>query len=325
MSDYEIQQRPRRLRMNATLRRMLEQVRLSCDDFVYPLFVKEGIKEDVAVVSMPGVFQRTLKSCVAEAKDAYKAGVPAIMLFGIPDKKDSKASGAYANDGIVQKAVSEIKAACPDLLVMTDVCLCEYMDHGHCGLVSKSGEILNDASLELLAQTALSHAQAGSDLVAPSDMMDFRVGAIRQMLDENGFTHIPIMSYAVKYASAFYGPFRDVAESAPKMGDRKSYQMNFSMTKEAIKEALLDESEGADIIMVKPAMAYLDIMRELRDVCSVPLAAYHVSGEYSMIKAASAQGWVDEMAVVKESFTAIKRAGAKIIITYFAKDFIQSL
>ncbi|MBX7147654.1 porphobilinogen synthase [bacterium] len=313
--------RPRRLRSSPILRDMLADVIIEPKNLIQPLFVKEGLKSSQPVKSMPGIFQHTLADVVKEAKSLSKAGIQSVILFGIPQKKDKKASGAHSHTGIVQKAIAEIKNACPNLFIISDVCLCEYMEHGHCGVINSKGDVENDISVSLLADTALSHVKAGADMVAPSDMMDGRVGAIRSRLDAEGFQNIPIMSYAVKYASSFYGPFRDAAESAPSHGDRKSYQMDYRRSHEALTEAWLDVDEGADIIMVKPAMAYLDIVAQLKAEIPLPLAAYQVSGEYAMIKAAAKQGWIDEKAVVLESLTAIKRAGASLIISYFAKDF----
>lgn len=325
-------ERPRRLRQNPILRKMLQDVQVMPEHLVYPLFVKEGVAEKIPIPAMPGQFQWSLNELVAEARDCWEKGVRAIILFGIPQHKDEKASSAYALDGIVQQALRAIKKTCPDLLVITDVCLCAYMDHGHCGVLRQSTadsrlstavNIDNDASLELLAKTAVSHALAGADMVAPSDMMDGRVGAIRGALDESGFNFIPIMSYAVKYASNFYSPFRDAAESKPKFGDRKTYQMDFARAQDAVREALLDEKEGADILLVKPALPYLDILKTLAAKTTLPLAAYQVSGEYSMICAAAEKGWIDREQVILESLTAIKRAGAQLIITYFAKESMQ--
>jgi porphobilinogen synthase len=273
---------------------------------------------------MPGVFHLSVDSLVKEAEEVRDLGIPSILLFGIPEKKDEVGSGAYGKDGIVQRAVRELKKNVSDLLVVTDVCMCEYTSHGHCGVI-KDGDVDNDSTLDLLARTALSHAEAGADMVAPSDMMDGRVGAIRERLDENGFSHIPIMSYAAKYASSFYGPFRDAAHSAPQFGDRRSYQMDPANKREAIREISLDVEEGADIIMVKPALAYLDVIRWARKEFDLPLAAYNVSGEYSMIKAAAEKGWLDGDRVMMEVLTSIKRAGADIIITYFAKEAVKEL
>lgn len=301
---------------------MVRETRLAPDQLILPLFVKEGATAPIR--SMPGHFQLSLGDLVKEAKESFKLGVPAVILFGIPKKKDETASEAYAKNGIVQKAVRTLKEKIPELVIITDLCLCEYMSHGHCGVV-RGKKIDNDSSLELLAQTALSHVEAGADLVAPSDMMDGRVRAIRRILDKNSFSHIPIMSYAVKYASAFYGPFREAAGSAPKFGNRKSYQMDPANSREAIREAKLDIKEGADIITVKPALPYLDIIQVVRAEINVPVAAYQVSGEFAMIKAAAQKNWLGEKSVVMESLTAIRRAGADLIITYFAKEAAKLL
>lgn len=314
--------RPRRLRSREPIRRMVRETRLSVEQLISPIFVKEG--KGGPVRSMPGVAQLPVDQAVKEAREVHKLGVPAVLLFGIPAKKDEEASGAYDADGIVQRAVKAIKDKVPDLVVVTDVCLCEYMSHGHCGMV-ENGKILNDLSLELLTRTAVSHAEAGADIVAPSDMMDGRVAAIRKGLDESGFAETSILSYAVKYASAFYGPFRDAAESAPKFGDRRTYQMDPANVREAIREARLDEKEGADILMVKPALAYLDVIAKVREASNLPVAAYNVSGEYSMIKAAASKGWIDEKAVLMETLLAIRRAGADLIVTYFAKEAAKLL
>ena len=316
--------RPRRLRQSPALRRLVSETHLSIAQLVLPLFVRPGKKLRRPVAAMPGVFQMSPDEILREATAAYALGVPAVLLFGIPDKKDAKASGAYATNGIVQQTVRLLKKELPELLVITDVCLCEYMEHGHCGVV-KGGKILNDPSLALLARTAASHAEAGADIVAPSDMMDGRVRAIRAALDERGFTETPIMSYAAKFASAFYGPFREVAESAPQFGDRRSYQMDTANANEALREVALDIQEGADIVMVKPALAYLDILHRIKTEFGYPTAAYAVSGEYSMIKAAAAQGWIDERAVTLESLLAMRRAGADILITYAAMDVARWL
>jgi len=316
--------RPRRLRRDEIVRRMVRETSLSANDFMYPLFVVSGSTVRQPVASMPGVFQLSIDELVEEATEVRDLGIPSILLFGIPEAKDEIGSGAYAQDGIVQQAVRELKDKVSDLLVVTDVCMCEYTSHGHCGVI-KDGDVDNDATLDLLAQTALSHAEAGADMVAPSDMMDGRVGAIRERLDENGLFHIPIMAYAAKYASSFYGPFRDAARSTPQFGDRRSYQMDPANSKEAIREISLDIEEGADIIMVKPALAYLDVIRLASEEFDAPLAAYNVSGEYSMIKAAAEKGWLDGQRVMMEVLTSIKRAGADIIITYFAKDAVREL
>jgi porphobilinogen synthase len=305
------------------MRALVRETRLSADQLVLPLFARSGRKERRPIAAMPGVFQLSVDELVKEATRAYKAGVPAVLLFGIPDKKDDKASGAYAANGIVQQAVKSLRKELPELLIITDVCLCEYMAHGHCGVVERHGSgarILNDPTLKLLARTAASHVEAGADMVAPSDMMDGRVRAIRQELDRLGFTETPIMSYAAKFASAYYGPFREAAESAPKFGDRRSYQMDAGNALEALREVALDIEEGADIVMVKPALAYLDIMHRVKTEFGYPTAAYAVSAEYSMIKAAAAQGWIDERGVTLESLLAMRRAGADILITYAATD-----
>jgi porphobilinogen synthase len=315
--------RPRRLRASAALRRLVSETQLHAGQLVLPLFVRGGRKLRRPIQAMPGVFQLSPDEILREATQAHALGVPGILLFGIPDKKDAQATGAYARNGIVQQTVRLLKKELPGLLVITDVCLCEYMEHGHCGIVhqSKTGaKILNDPTLKLLAQTAASHADAGADIIAPSDMMDGRVRAIRARLDADGFTETPIMSYAAKFASAFYGPFREVAESAPKFGDRRSYQMDAGNAAEALREVALDIQEGADIVMVKPALAYLDILHRVKTEFGYPTAAYAVSGEYAMIKAAAANGWIDERAVTLESLLAMRRAGADIIITYAAVD-----
>jgi porphobilinogen synthase len=311
--------RPRRLRRNESFRRMIRETTLSVDNLIYPLFVVPGQGVRHPIVSMPGVFQLSVDELIKEAREVQAARIPAIILFGIPDKKDDRASGAYAAEGIIQRAIKTLKDKVPDLMVIGDVCLCEYMSHGHCGLI-RQGEVDNDATLELLARTALSQVKAGADMVAPSDMMDGRVAEIRQALDENGFEHIPIMAYSAKYASAFYGPFREAAESAPQFGDRKSYQMDPSNVREAIREASLDMEEGADILMVKPALAYLDVIAKVREEFDLPVAAYNVSGEYAMVKAAALQGWLDEEKVMMEMLIGIRRAGADLILTYFAKQ-----
>jgi porphobilinogen synthase len=316
--------RPRRLRQNDGFRRMIRETRLSTDDLILPLFAIDGKGIKNPIDSMPGHFQLSIDNLINTSKKAYELGIPAIMLFGIPDKKDPLATRAYAKDGIVQKATSALKDKLPDLNVITDVCLCQYTDHGHCGFVD--GHIIdNDATLDLLARTALSHAKAGADMVAPSDMMDGRVAEIRNILDENDLSNIPIMSYAAKYCSAFYGPFRDAADSAPKFGDRRTYQMDPANALEAIREVSMDIEEGADIIMVKPALPYLDIVCRVREEIDLPLAAYNVSGEYAMIKAADKMGWIDGKKVMMESLTAIKRAGADMILTYFAIEAAEEL
>lgn len=314
------QNRLRRLRRTATWRRMLRETVLSANDFVYPMFVVHGDNISNPVASMPGVAQLSVDRLVQEASEVYDLGVPAVILFGLPKRKDAKGSEGYDSEGIVARAIRAIKSEVPDLLVWADVCLCEYTDHGHCGLVTASGEVDNDATLPLLARAALVFAQAGADAVAPSDMMDGRVGVIRQRLDDNNFTHIPIVSYAAKYASAYYGPFRDAADSAPAFGDRRGYQMDPANSDEALREVELDLEEGADIVMVKPAGPYLDVLWRVKEAFGAPTAAYQVSGEYALIKAAGEKGWVDERRTVLESLTGIKRAGADMILTYFAKD-----
>ena len=316
--------RPRRLRKNENFRRLVRETIVSIGNLVYPLFVVggKGVKKPIA--SMPGQFQMSVDNIVKEAREAQELKIPALLLFGIPDKKDEKASGAYAKDGIIQQALKSVKEAVPEMLVITDVCLCEYTSHGHCGIV-EDGRVLNDATLELLAKTALSQAQAGADMVAPSSMMDGQVAAIREALDENALEDIPIMAYCAKYASSFYGPFREAAESAPRFGDRRAYQMDPANADEAIREISLDVAEGADIIMVKPALPYLDIIYRAKQEFDLPLAAYNVSGEYSVIKAAAQAGWLDEEKTMFETLTAIKRAGADIIITYWAKDAARLL
>jgi len=317
--------RPRRLRQSAALRRLVSETQLNTAQLVLPLFVRAGSKLRKSIAAMPGVFQLSLDELVRETARAHSLGVPAVLLFGIPEKKDSGASGAYARNGIVQQAVRRLKQELPDLLIITDVCLCEYMSHGHCGIVQggKQGvKILNDPTLKLLARTALSHAEAGADIVAPSDMMDGRVRAIRAALDGAGFADTPIMSYAAKFASAFYGPFREAAESAPRFGDRRSYQMDSANANEALREVALDIQEGADIVIVKPALAYLDILHRVKTTFGYPTAGYAVSGEFSMIKAAAAKGWINERAATLESLLAMRRAGADILITYSAADVV---
>jgi porphobilinogen synthase len=311
--------RPRRLRANATLRRMVSETHLSPDDFIYPLFVTHGEGVRNPIDSMPGIAQLSVDEAVKETGEAVALGIPSVILFGIPAEKDPIGEENFADDGIIQQATRALKVEYPDLIVITDVCLCEYTDHGHCGIV-EGDEILNDPTLEVLQRVAVSHAEAGADIVAPSGMMDGMVAAIRTALDGAGFTNLSILSYAVKYASAFYGPFRDAAEGAPKFGDRKSHQMNPANVREALREVELDLAEGADMIMVKPALPYLDIIRQTREQCEVPVSAYNVSGEYAMLKAAAANGWLDERAAVLELLTSIKRAGADLIVTYHAKD-----
>lgn len=316
--------RPRRLRKNENFRRMVRETSLSVDDMVYPLFVTEGKGVKKPINSMPGNFQMSIDYLVKEVEKTKELGIPAVLLFGIPDKKDEVASGAFARDGVVQRAVRKIKEKSPDILVITDVCLCEYTSHGHCGMMEK-GDVNNDSTLDVLAETALSHAKAGADMVAPSAMMDGQIGAIREALDEAGYETLPIMAYAAKYASCFYGPFREAAESAPQYGDRKSYQMDPANGDEALREMTLDVEEGADIIMVKPALPYLDIIRRAKEEFDLPVAAYNVSGEYSMIKAAANLGWLDGEKAMMESLISIKRAGADIIITYFAQEAAKAL
>ena len=311
--------RPRRMRQNEALRSLIRETILVPQQMIFPIFVMPGKGKREEISSMPGIYRVSVDQLGKEAEDCRSAGVRSVILFGLPEKKDPMGSGAHAKDGIVQRAIRELKNKMPDLTVVTDVCLCEYTDHGHCGcLVGENVD--NDTTLELLARTALSHAQAGADMVAPSDMMDGRVSEIRSVLDENDFHMLPIMSYAVKYASSFYGPFRDAADCSPQFGDRRSYQMDPANSREALREATLDVEEGADILMVKPAVAYLDIIRRLYDEFDLPIAAYHVSGEYAMIKAAAEKGWIDGERVMAETLLSIRRAGADIIITYFAKE-----
>lgn len=317
-------QRPRRLRKNATIRRMVRETSLSPDDFIYPLFIKYGKNVRKEIKSMPGCYHESVDMAVRHAKEVHSLGIPAVILFGIPEHKDETGSGAFDPHGVVQKAIRAIKNKSPELYVITDVCMCEYTSHGHCGIV-KDGDVLNDPTLELLAKEAVSHAKAGADMVAPSDMMDNRVEAIRIALDEEGFPEIPVMSYAAKYASAFYGPFREAAESTPQFGDRRTYQMDPANRREALKEVALDIDEGADIVMVKPAMTYLDIISDVKESFDVPVAAYNVSGEYSCIKAAAKLGWIDEERAMMELLTSIKRAGADVILTYFAKEAAKLL
>ena len=316
--------RPRRLRQNSAFRALIRETHLTPDQFVYPLFIMPGKNRREEIPSMPGVFRLTVDQLANEARECLQLGVRSVILFGLPEKKDGVGSGAHARNGIIQTAIKELKNKVPELLVITDVCLCEYTDHGHCGCLINN-IVDNDATLEILAKTALSHAEAGADMVAPSDMMDGRVAEIRAVLDENNHASVPIMSYAVKYASAFYGPFRDAADCAPQFGDRKSYQMDPANSREALREATLDVDEGADILIVKPAVAYLDIVSRLREEFDLPIAAYHVSGEFAMIKAAAAKGWIDGGRVMEETLLSIKRAGADIIITYFAKDMAKVL
>ena len=316
--------RPRRLRRTETIRRMVRETRLSPDDLILPMFVCPGRGVKKAVASMPGVAQMSVDNIVAEARETWAAGVPAVILFGIPERKDANGSEAWNDNGEVQRAIREIKERVPGMAVITDVCMCEYTDHGHCGVVL-GNDVDNDATLELLSREALSHARAGADMIAPSDMMDGRVGAIRRTLDENGFMHIPIMAYSAKFASAFYGPFREAAESAPQFGDRRSYQMDPPNGDEAMREIALDLAEGADIVMVKPALPYLDLIYRAKHEFRVPVAAYNVSGEYSMLRAAGLNGWLDEERAVMEVLTSIKRAGADLILSYFATDAAKRL
>jgi porphobilinogen synthase len=316
--------RPRRLRRSDALRSLVRETRLTRDDFVLPLFVCPGTGVRREISSMPGVYNLSIDETTNEVSAAYDAGVRSIILFGLPESKDELASGAYAEDGIVQRAIRAIRNSTPGVLIMADTCLCEYTSHGHCGVV-RGQEVLNDESLELLARTAVSQAAAGADLVAPSAMMDGQVGAIREALDDAGFTDTAIMSYAVKYASGFYGPFREAAQSTPGFGDRRAYQMDPPNAREAMREADLDAAEGADILLVKPATIYLDVLRMVRERFDLPTAAYHVSGEYALIKAAAQKGWIDEQRVMLETLTSIKRAGADIILTYFAREAIRAL
>jgi len=317
MSSYPLL-RMRRLRQNEALRSMVRETEVNVKDFIYPLFVihGQGVKNEIS--SLPGIYQHSVDQVLYEVEAAAQAGVPAVLLFGIPETKDAQGSAGWNPQGEVQQATRAIKARFPELLVITDVCMCEYTDHGHCGWIDEKGQVDNDRSLELLGREALSHVEAGADIVAPSDMMDGRIGYIRELLDSNGYGQTPIMAYAAKYASGFYGPFREAAGSTPQFGDRKAYQMDPANSDEALREVKLDLQEGADIVMVKPAMPYLDIIRRVKDSFQVPLAAYQVSGEYAMLKAASANGWLDEPRVALESLTAIKRAGADMIITYYA-------
>ena len=314
--------RPRRLRRNPALRSLVRETRLTPDDFVLPLFAcpGDGVRREIS--SMPGVFNLSVDEIAKEAAAAYDSGVRSVILFGLPESKDEIASGAYAEDGIVQRAIRAIRRSAPELIIIADTCLCEYTSHGHCGVV-RGGDVLNDESLELLARTAVSQTAAGADIVAPSAMMDGQVGAIREALDDAGLENTAIMSYAVKYASGFYGPFREAAQSAPEFGDRRAYQMDPPNAREAMREAELDYSEGADILMVKPATVYLDVLKMVRDRFDLPLAAYHVSGEYALIKAAAQKGWIDEERVMMETLTSIKRAGADIILTYYAREAIR--
>ncbi len=316
--------RMRRTRQNEKLRGLVRETHLNVEQLIYPLFIAEGLKEPNEVASMPGIMQWPLEQLGREVERVAGLGIPAVLLFGLPEQKDEVGSEAYNPQGIIQQAIRRIKAATPDMLVITDVCLCEYTSHGHCGVI-KNGSVQNDESLTLLAQMALTHAEAGADIVAPSDMMDGRVGAIRHTLDEHGLSGTPIMAYSAKFASGFYGPFREAAGSAPQFGDRRAYQMDPANAREALREIDLDIAEGADIVMVKPAMAYMDVIRRVRDRCDLPIAAYNVSGEYAMIKAAAHNGWIDERRIVMEVLTGIRRAGADMIITYFAPDVARWL
>ena len=315
-------ERPRRLRRGERLRAMVRETRVTPEHLIYPLFVApgEGLRREIA--SLPGCFHLSVDEIAREAREVEALGIAGVILFGLPNAKDPLGSEGYADDGVVQQAVRAIRAECRELLVFTDVCLCEYTSHGHCGVI-EAHEVKNDPTLELLARMAVSHARAGAHVVAPSDMMDGRVGAIRQALDANGFAEIPILSYAVKYASAFYGPFREAADSAPQFGDRRGYQMDPANVREALREVRLDLEEGADMVMVKPALPYLDVLRAVREAVDVPVAAYNVSGEYAMVKAAAQRGWIDEERIVKETLTSIRRAGADAILTYHAKDFAR--
>jgi porphobilinogen synthase len=312
--------RMRRLRANAQIRRMVRETALDAGDLIYPLFVVPGTGVHEEISSMPGVFHLSIDNLQAEAAEILELGIPAVILFGIPESKDLAGSGAFAEDGIVQQAIRRLKEVAPELYVITDVCMCEYTSHGHCGAIDEGGCVINDVTLEMLAQTAVSHAEAGVDMVAPSDMMDGRVAAIRAALDAEGYSDVPIMAYSAKYASGYYGPFRDAADSAPAFGDRSGYQMDPANGDEAIREVELDIDEGADLVMVKPALAYMDIIRRVKDTFGMPTAAYNVSGEYAMVKAAAANGWIDEKRVVLETLTGFKRAGADLILTYHAKD-----
>lgn len=323
MADFP-KVRMRRMRQSEIIRGLVRETHLNIEQLIYPLFIAENIEDPREISSMPGIMQWPLKYVGQEAKRIAQLGIPAVLLFGIPSEKDEVGSQAYDSQGIIQQAIRRFKAGEPDLLVITDVCLCEYTNHGHCGVID-NGNVQNDESLELLARMVLSHVVAGADVVAPSDMMDGRVGAIRHALDEHGYSSTPIMAYSAKYASGFYGPFREAAGSAPQFGDRRSYQMDPANVREALREVELDIAEGADIVMVKPALAYLDVIRRVRDHCDLPIAAYNVSGEYAMIKAAAQQGWIDERRIVMEVLTGIRRAGADMIITYFAPEVAQWL
>jgi len=317
--------RGRRLRSQKTLRAMVAETSVQINDLIYPMFVIHGKDKCLPVASMPGVDQLSVDRLVNEVREVENLGIPAVLLFGIPETKDAVGSSSYKDNGVVQQAIKAIKDSCPDLIVITDVCLCEYTDHGHCGLPDKSGYVNNDATLEILARQALSHVRAGCDIVAPSDMMDGRIGYIRNSLDDNGYIKVPIMAYAAKFASSFYGPFRDAADSTPQYGDRKTYQMDYCNINEALREVAMDIEEGADMVMVKPALAYLDVIKAVKDKFAYPTVAYNVSGEYAMVKAAAEHGWIDEGKVTMEIMTAIKRAGADLIITYAAKDVARYL
>jgi porphobilinogen synthase len=317
--------RMRRLRKTGVLRDMVRETELAATQLVYPMFVELGIDSRTPIEAMPGIDRLSISHAVEEAGEAHSLGIPSVLLFGIPTDKDEHASGAYDEEGVVQLAVRAIKEAYPELVVITDVCLCEYTSHGHCGVVRPDGHVDNDLTLDLLARTAISHAAAGADIVAPSDMMDGRVGALRSQLDAEGYSETPIIAYSAKFASAFYGPFREAADSAPAFGDRRAYQMDPANGDEALREALLDVEEGADVLMVKPALPYLDVIRRVKDATLLPVAAYNVSGEYSMLKAAAAAGYLDERAAVLEALTGIRRAGADIVITYHAKDVARWL
>ncbi len=319
------QTRLRRLRATHALRGLVRETRLSPADFVYPMFVAHGVDRREPIATMPGVDRLSIAHAVAEAREAAELGIPAVILFGIPAAKDEEGSGAWDDEGVVQLATRAIKEAHPDLIVIADLCLCEYTSHGHCGVLAPNGAVDNDGTLELLARTAVSQARAGADIIAPSDMMDGRVGSIRSALDEDGLTNTPILAYSAKFASAFYGPFRDAADSTPAFGDRRGYQMDPANGAEALREARMDVQEGADILMVKPALPYLDLIRQVKDATGMPLAAYNVSGEYAMVKAAAAAGYLDERAAVLEALTGIRRAGADIVITYHAKDAARCL
>lgn len=313
-------QRPRRLRRSEPLRRMTRETELTPSDFILPLFVTHGRSEPKEIGSMPGVFQWPIERLAGEVESAARLGIPAIILFGLPASKDLTGSENFAERGIVQQAIRAIKKDVPEMVVMTDICMCEYTSHGHCGIVADDGQVINDRTIEILGQVAVSHAAAGADVVAPSAMMDGQVGAIRSALDGSGFTDLPILAYSAKYASGFYGPFREAADSAPQFGDRRAYQMNPANAREAMREVALDIAEGADMVMVKPALAYLDIIRQVRDEFAHPIAAYNVSGEYAMVKAAARNGWIDEQRLTLEILTSIKRAGADVILTYAAKE-----